>query len=93
MKKATIPQSVRRELALQHGGLPGSTVAARCAYCAAVGEIHWPMLARSGRPGAWVMFPGLEIDHRVPEFLGGASTADNLTLACRTCNRQKGARA
>ena len=31
-----------------------------------------------------------EIDHIVPEFLGGETIESNLQLACRGCNRRKG---
>lgn len=31
----------------------------------------------------------LEIDHIIPQAHGGASTADNLCLACRRCNGHK----
>ena len=89
--KSAIPAGVRREVAAQHGGAPGETTAAACAYCGAAGLVHWPPLF-SGRPGAWVSFPGLELDHIIPESHGGPTTADNLTLACRPCNRKKGAR-
>jgi 5-methylcytosine-specific restriction endonuclease McrA len=32
---------------------------------------------------------GGEIDHKTPVSKGGDSSPDNLTLACRTCNRDK----
>jgi 5-methylcytosine-specific restriction endonuclease McrA len=41
----------------------------------------------------WVSFTGMEIDHIVPEFIGGTSQPENLRLCCRTCNRKKGHRA
>ena len=31
-----------------------------------------------------------EIDHIVPEYLGGKTVLDNLLLSCRNCNRAKG---
>lgn len=31
-----------------------------------------------------------EIDHILPEFLGGETKEDNLQLLCRECNRKKG---
>jgi CRISPR/Cas system Type II protein with McrA/HNH and RuvC-like nuclease domain len=33
-----------------------------------------------------------EIDHIIPKTHGGVRSFDNLLLACRTCNGQKGAR-
>ena len=33
-----------------------------------------------------------EIDHILPEFLGGKTEKDNLQLTCRKCNRGKGYR-
>jgi len=89
--KAAIPQAVRREVALRAGGIPGQTVPAACTYCGAPGRIYWPNL-HSGRPGSWVNFHDLELDHVIPEFKGGPSTADNIVLACRPCNRGKGHR-
>jgi hypothetical protein len=35
----------------------------------------------------------MEIEHIVPEAVGGATNEDNLWLACSLCNAQKGARA
>lgn len=89
-KKRAIRESQRRELALKSGGAPGETTVAPCHYCGALGRICWFRL-RDGRPGAWVSFDH-EIDHVIPESLGGSGDADNLVLACRTCNRKKGAR-
>jgi hypothetical protein len=34
----------------------------------------------------------MEIDHIIPESLGGATAEDNLWLACALCNQQKGDR-
>ncbi|MBC7104778.1 MAG: HNH endonuclease, partial [Firmicutes bacterium] len=36
--------------------------------------------------------PVLEIDHIVPKSRGGTDRVSNLTIACRTCNREKGNR-
>lgn len=90
-RKATIPQSVRRAVALAHGAQPGTTSDTSCAYCGARGGIYWPRL-RSGRPGAWVSFIGLELDHVIPEASGGPTESSNIVLACRRCNRRKGVR-
>lgn len=89
-KKKAIPQASRRELALSHGAVPGEKTPASCYYCDAPGFIWWPRLY-SGEPGAWVTF-SLEVDHVIPESVGGSSDAANLVLACRPCNRKKGAR-
>jgi hypothetical protein len=47
----------------------------RCGYCQTQAEII-------GMP--------LELEHIIPEVLGGASTESNLWLACPSCNRHKG---
>lgn len=89
-RKKSIPQAVRREVAVRYGCPPGEQIEVRCAYCPTTGVIHW-WRHYSGKPSAWVSFT-LTLDHVIPEFLGGPSTADNLVLACGTCNRRKGAR-
>jgi hypothetical protein len=53
----------------------------RCTYCQRKGT------AEKGWDGhAW------HIDHMHPRALGGGDEEENLTLACRTCNIQKGTR-
>lgn len=89
-KKRAIRESQRRELAIKSGGVPGETTVSPCHYCGAPGFITWHRLF-SGRPSAWVSFSH-EIDHVIPESRGGSGDVDNLVLACRTCNRKKGAR-
>lgn len=89
-KKASIPLAARRELALRYGCQPGGQCEAACHYCGKVARIWWQSLS-NGKPGSWVHF-GHEIDHVTPESLGGRTTADNLVLACQSCNRRKGAR-
>lgn len=64
---------------------------APCAYCGQLGGIQWHKL-RSGKPSFWVTFDH-EIDHIVPEALGGSGEPENLQLARRPCNRSKGAKA
>ena len=34
----------------------------------------------------------IELDHIIPQALGGKSTAENLVVACGDCNRKKGGR-
>lgn len=49
----------------------------RCGYCQT--------------PAALIGMP-LEIEHIIPEALGGPSQEENLWLACPTCNQKKGKR-
>jgi hypothetical protein len=88
-KKKAIPNAVRRAVALKYGCPPGGTVSAPCQYCLAPGAIHWHRKL-DGSPSYWVSFDH-ELDHVHPELLGGSGTAENIVLACRPCNRRKGA--
>lgn len=83
-KKKAIPAASRRGIAAANGCAPLRTTDAVCHYCGAPGRIHWIT-------ASWVWFEGLEMDHVVPEFHGGDSSPANLVLACRRCNRSKGA--
>lgn len=49
----------------------------RCEYC---------RLSQAGQEAAF------HIDHIIPVVAGGATTADNLALACVSCSLRKGAR-
>lgn len=89
--KAAIPGWVKREVVLRLGATPGTTSPAACHYCGAAGDIWWP-LTYTGRVGAHMVLTGLEFDHVYPESRGGATTPDNLVLACRPCNRAKGSK-
>lgn len=86
-KKKAIPNAVRREVCKVAGAQIGATVQVKCAYCDFRGSITWDENYRY-----WPVISGLELEHIVPEFHGGPTTADNLTLACRSCNRRKGHR-
>lgn len=86
--KASIPLAARRQIALKYGCKPGERADAACYYCGEPGSIYWPR-TRKGQPGAWVAFSRLEVDHFVAEVHGGLTDAENLVLACRTCNRSK----
>jgi 5-methylcytosine-specific restriction endonuclease McrA len=88
--RTKIPNSVRREVALREGCPPGGTVDAECYWCGAPGQIVWAWLHFSNRPGAWVAFPGLELDHKKAVLFGGTNDAENIVLACRACNRSHG---
>ncbi len=90
-QKKAIPNQSRRDIAVRHGCEPGQSVVASCHYCGRQGQIHWNQLF-GGKPSSWVTFTDLEIDHFTPELHGGTASSDNLVLACRRCNRSKGAK-
>lgn len=90
-KKVSMPAAVRREVAIKYGCKPGSEIAASCYHCGAEGRIVWWSLC-NGKPGAWVSFSDLELDHFVPEVAGGATAGSNIVLSCRSCNRSRGHR-
>lgn len=83
-KKKAIPLSVRREIAVRHGLKgPGENKQISCHYCGKnTGEINW-------MNPSWVHFSGLEMDHVVPESMGGANNSENIVLACKSCNRMR----
>lgn len=82
-KKRAIPNAARREVARRYGAEVGTTIEAPCHYCGKPGRIIW----ETSYP-YWPMFDH-EFDHVVAEFHGGPTTAANLVLACRPCNRSK----
>lgn len=88
-RKLAIPSEARRALAIKYGCQPGERKDVTCYHCGIPGAIHWFRLA-SGKPSAWVTFPGLEMDHVEPEASGGSNSSKNLVLACRSCNRSRG---
>lgn len=55
-----------------------------CFYCG-----HFPELVSCW---GWARPPRLELDHVIPLHLGGTSDPSNLVMACRACNRSKGAK-
>lgn len=87
-RKRAIPQATRRAVALRNGCRPGESAVAGCHWCGAEGRIYWSRRS-DGKPSGWVTFSH-ELDHVVPEFVGGASDPDNIVLACRPCNRRRG---
>lgn len=89
-KKAAIPNSVRRQVAARYGCPPGGQTSVPCHHCSVPGSIYWHTLS-DGRPSSWVTFSH-ELDHLIPESKGGPTEAANIVLACRPCNRKKGAR-
>lgn len=87
-RKLAIPAESRRRVAAKYKCEPGETSDASCYFCGQPGQVHWPRL-HSGRPGSWVCFSGLEIDHFEPDSTGGSSDETNLILSCRGCNRAR----
>jgi 5-methylcytosine-specific restriction endonuclease McrA len=87
-KKRAIPARVRRDVAARHGGRPNEQTEIKCHYCGAHGSMFW---FRYSRGLGWPSF-SLELDHVEPESVGGETTAENIVLACRPCNRGKGPR-
>lgn len=87
-RKLAIPAEARRALAVKYGCPPGGQKECECYFCGSPGSIHW-FSRRDGKPGAWVCFSGLEVDHFDPEKNGGKSTENNLVLSCRCCNRSR----
>lgn len=86
-RKRAIPQATRRAVALRNGARPLERgTPAQCAYCDYVGSVNW-------MTPSWVRFTGLELDHVIPEYLGGDGSPENIVLACRRCNRRRGHRA
>lgn len=84
-RKLAIPSEARRAVAIKYGCFPGSTKDVGCYFCGLPGKIHW-WNRSDGKPSAWVVFD-LELDHLHPEVDGGANSAENLVLSCRSCNR------
>lgn len=83
-RKRAIPLAVRRQVAERHGATRnGPVVRVSCHHCGRLGEIHW---------FKYYVTSDLEFDHLIPERRGGPSTAENIVLACRRCNRRKGHR-
>lgn len=90
-KKKAIPGHVKIAVVRAAGAEPGGYSRIACSYCPATGELWWP-LTYTGRVGSHMLMPGFEFDHVHPEFHGGPATAGNIVIACRPCNRRKGAK-
>ena len=91
-RKVAVPQRVRMELAERYGCPAGGRVDLRCASCQRPGAMAWALPGIRPSPIGWITLVGLEFDHVIPEHLGGETSAANLTVLCRRCNRVKGAR-
>lgn len=82
-KKKAIPLGARREIARRYGvDGSGQSAEAECHYCGAKGSVHQTN-------NYYVHFRDLEIDHIIPESQGGSNEANNLVLACMSCNRKR----
>lgn len=86
-RKRAITGPVRREVCIRYGAALNQPVTAKCAYCDYESRIEWTNSA----PSYPVLSGLMEYDHVIPEALGGPTVADNLVLACKPCNRRKGA--
>lgn len=80
-KKARISDALKREIASKYGCEKGQSLSVKCSYCDFVGSIKWS--------GSYVTFPGMHLDHHIPESKGGETSLSNLVLACRDCNIAK----
>jgi 5-methylcytosine-specific restriction endonuclease McrA len=87
--KSKISAAIRMELAVRYGASKGMRALVACEICGEDGYIDW-VIGRTGRGNGQLVF-SLEMDHKVPEFLGGETSAANLQFLCRPCNRSKGA--
>lgn len=89
-KKAQISDRLKRDIAAKYGCRRGKVVSAKCCYCDYVGQIRW--IAHSSEAAGFVSFKGLHVEHVIPESRGGDTAIENLVLACRPCNLDKGNR-
>lgn len=87
-QKRGVPERVRRGVAAKYGCPPGGTIIVRCAYCPKLGRITW--FPRKDGGGSCRVHFEHELDHVIPEVVGGSSEVDNIVLACMPCNRRKG---
>lgn len=90
MSRPPITRQMREDIAIRHGGSPGTQRWITCAYCPSVIIIDWTgkrpkFLDEMGRS-----YP--ELDHIEPLYWGGAHTVENIVPACLSCNRSKGPR-
>lgn len=88
-RKDRITQTHRQRVAGRLGATAGDVMTAECAYCSTPLTVDW------SDPGRVRFFdadgkPTPELDHVEALFNGGAHDADNLALACLSCNRRKG---
>ena len=86
-KKRTVPYWLKKKIAERDNYT--------CQICGKIGEksdcgsaIEYIKTGDYDR--SWLQPIRFEIDHIVPEFIGGKTVESNLQLACRKCNRGKG---
>src|SRR5258708_4395750 len=77
-KKKRIPVSTRMAVAMRYGCSRGVEGDAWCVYCNSPGRVKWEIGYKG--PTTRVTFPGLELDHILPEFLGGTDDQGNIVL-------------
>lgn len=88
----TISGAMRVEVAMRYGCEPGGKADVWCDYCGVQSYIIWFPRMRYAALGCDPRGHRMEFDHVVPLSRGGPHAADNLTVACRRCNRSKGAK-
>ena len=82
-KRSAVPNSARRHACVNAGAVIGERTPVSCYYCGTSGEVDWT------RQPYWPVIAGLEVEHRKALRAGGTNSPDNMTLACRNCNRRK----
>ena len=85
--KEFIPTHIRRQVIKRDRCI--------CQYCGKQGKFTTHYGPRVIEKVKYYKYPyyreiAFEIDHVIPEILGGKTELTNLVLACRSCNRKKG---
>ena len=93
MKRRSVSREKRSVVAFwgyyEYKARGGEGKYAICSYCGKRGRFI------AGKKAWWVIEEGIapfEVDHIIPVSRGGTNDYENLTLACRWCNRSKGAK-
>ena len=84
-KKKKIPYQIKREIHIRDNFI--CQICGKKGYWDNVFTYEYKLSTYDNRILQAIRF---EIDHILPEFLGGDNKKNNLQLACRKCNRRKG---
>lgn len=87
-KRVNIPQQLRRDVAVKYGCSPGENKEVECYLCGAPGTISWGKKDDGSKSG-WVSFTH-ELAYVETDQGEGDTSANNLVLECRSCNRAAG---